>query len=179
MGWLRGALAARAGQRVVALNNILLFLAASMYLGTGWSLILFSHPVSYEFTVADYYNQIVPQVTLATRFFTPVTMAMMGFCVVMAVAECDHRLRWAPVVVLVAVLAATGMTTLLLFPLNDELRRGVTEQARLEVLLADWRRSNIIRVLFWSAEWLAMMAYFAVLAQRAKGVENVNRYASH
>ena len=50
-----------------------LFLCVSMYFGTGWSLWLFSFPVTPQLTPAIYYLQFVPQVTAATEFFTQMT----------------------------------------------------------------------------------------------------------
>lgn len=49
-----------------------------MYFGTGWSLVLFWFPTGKELTVGNYYDQFVPQVTAATRFFTWMTTVMLA-----------------------------------------------------------------------------------------------------
>jgi hypothetical protein len=62
----------------IVLNDLLLLACVSMYLGTGWSLVLFSFPIRPRLTVDTYYDQFVPQVTLATRFFTWMTTVMIA-----------------------------------------------------------------------------------------------------
>ena len=155
----------------LVLNNSLLFLCTSIYLGTGWSLVLFSFPVAPQLTVDNYYLQFVPQVTAATTFFTYMTMLMFILCVVMAVAEWKTPFRWAPIVVLLSVLAATGLTVTVLLPLNAEMSRHITDPTRLRTVLNEWMPLNIVRVGLWSVQWLAMMLYFAFKALAA-GVGN-------
>jgi hypothetical protein len=60
----------------LAINNLFLFLCTAMYLGTGWSLVLFSFPIAAKLRPDNYYNQFVPQVTAATKFFTVMTVLM-------------------------------------------------------------------------------------------------------
>ena len=55
------------------LDATLLLLCTSMYLGTGWSLVLFSFPSRSTLRVDNYYDQFVPPVQRATRFFTWMT----------------------------------------------------------------------------------------------------------
>ena len=82
------------------LDASVLLLCASMYLGTGWSLALFSFPGRAELTVDNYYDQFVPQVTRATRFFTWMTTVMIGTAIVLIVAERHSAYVIAPAVVL-------------------------------------------------------------------------------
>ena len=49
----------------LAINNLFLFLCTAMYLGTGWSPVLFSFPIAPKLRPDNYYNQFVPQVTAA------------------------------------------------------------------------------------------------------------------
>ena len=67
------------------LNKALLFACVSMYFGTGWSLVLFSFPGAMDLTPDNYYNQIVPQFTAATAFFTYMTWVMIFCCIVFIV----------------------------------------------------------------------------------------------
>ena len=145
----------------LAANHSLLFLCVSMYLGTGWSLVLFSFPVAPELTVDNYYMQFVPQVTAATKFFTWMTMLMMVLCLVMAVAEWRTRFRWVPVVVFLAVVAATGLTMWKIIPLNKQMAAHISDPAALTDVLRQWMALNRVRVGLWTVQWGAMMYYFA------------------
>jgi hypothetical protein len=153
--------------KLLVLNHSLLFLCTSMYLGTGWSLVLFSFPIAPELTPGNYYMQFVPQVTEATRFFTWMTMLMLVLAGVMLWSEWRTPSRWAPITVLLGVIAATGLTMAFILPYNAEMAAGITEQARLNEVLGRWMSLNRVRVGLWTVQWLAMMLYFAVKAYRA------------
>ena len=148
-------------KRLLIINHSVLFLCTAMYLGTGWSLVLFSFPIAPELTVDNYYMQFVPQVTAATEFFTVMTNVMLATALVMLWAEWRTPYRWAPIVVLAGVLAATALTLLFIFPYNEAMSAGITDPAVLEETLAKWMRLNVVRVLLWTIQWAAMMAYFA------------------
>ena len=150
------------------LNACLLFLCTSMYLGTGWSLVLFSFPIAPQLTVDNYYLQFVPQVTAATRFFTWMTLVMLVSAVVLFIAERKSPLRWYPAVVFLAVVAATLLTRFLIFRYNAEMAAGITDPARLREVLGAWMTTNLIRVLLWTVQWLGMMGYFVHKLLRAE-----------
>ena len=164
-------------QRLLVLNAALLFLCTSMYLGTGWSLVLFSFPIAPELTIDNYYLQFVPQVTAATRFFTYMTIVMLAASIVMLIAEWRTGLRWAPATVLLGVLAATGLTMVFILPYNDEMSAGIRDPAHLALVLERWMRLNRIRVGLWTVQWLAMMTYFVILAFRAREMPSAQRSA--
>ena len=147
---------------LLGLNHSILFLCTSMYLGTGWSLVLFSFPVAAELTPANYYLQFVPQVTAATQFFTYMTVVMMVTALVMIVAEWRSYLRWFPIGVLVGVLLATGLTIVYIIPYNEQMSAGITDASVLKEVLRKWMNLNTIRVWLWTAQWLCMMAYFFI-----------------
>jgi hypothetical protein len=149
------------------LNACLLFLCASMYLGTGWSLVLFSFPIASQLTVDTYYLQFVPQVTAATRFFTWMTLVMLVSAAVLFLAERRGRLRWYPAIVFLGVVAATLLTRFLIFRYNAEMAAGIGDPTRLREVLAAWMTTNRIRVGLWTVQWLAMMGYFAHKLLRA------------
>lgn len=146
---------------LIVLNDMLLMACCSMYFGTGWSLELFSFPQSKKFTVANYYDQFVPQVTAATKFFTWMTGVMIATAIVMTISEWNHRL-WAPVVVLVAVIVATGLTVIWILPLNRLLAGHVTDQHVLDSTLGRWMALNRIRVALWTVQWLTMAVYLGL-----------------
>ncbi|WP_224366105.1 hypothetical protein [Hyalangium versicolor] len=149
------------------LNACLLFLCTSMYLGTGWSLVLFSFPIAPQLTVDNYYLQFVPQVTAATRFFTWMTLVMLVSAVVLFLFERKSPLRWYPIAIFLAVVAATLLTRFLIFRYNAEMASGIRDPERLREVLSAWMTTNRIRVGLWTVQWLAMMGYFAHKVLRA------------
>ena len=151
-------------KKLIVLNHSLLFLCISMYLGTGWSLVLFSFPVAPDLTVDNYYMQFVPQVTAATQFFTYMTILMMALGGVMIFTTWKTRYRWVPIVVLLGVFAATGLTMWKILPLNELMSAGITDQAALHDILSRWMTLNRVRVGLWTVQWLAMMSYFGLEA---------------
>jgi hypothetical protein len=149
-------------------NACLLFLCTSMYLGTGWSLVLFSFPIAPQLTVDNYFLQFVPQVQAATRFFTSMTAVMLLSAGVLAWRERRTGLRWYPLVVLLAVVVATLLTRIFIFPYNDEMAAGITSQARLTEVLDAWMRMNRVRVGLWTVQWVSMLGYFVHRLLRAE-----------
>lgn len=145
----------------IVINDMLLMACCSMYFGPGWSLLLFSFPTSKKFTVANYYDQFVPQVTAATRFFTWMTCVMLAAAVIMGISEWHHRL-WAPAVVFGAVVAVTTLTVVAILPLNRVLANHVRDQHVLETTLRRWMSLNRIRVGLWTAQWLTMAVYLGL-----------------
>ena len=144
------------------LNDAVLFLCTSMYLGTGWSLVLFSFPQRRKLTVENYYDQFVPQVARATRFFTWMTVLMIATAILMIVAERHSAYVIAPAVTLAGVLAATGLTKKFIFPYNERMAAHITDNAELQEVLGRWMFLNVIRTSLWTAQWVAMMTFFAL-----------------
>ncbi|ACB34136.1 conserved hypothetical protein [Leptothrix cholodnii SP-6] len=154
--------------RLLIANHGFLLLCASMYLGTGGSLVLFSFPVASQLTPDNYYLQFVPQVQAATEFFTTMTRLMLAGGVVMLVAEWRQPTRWVPIVVLLAVLAATAITMKWIFPLNAAMAGPITDAAELRRVLDEWMQLNRIRVGLWCVQWAALAWYFARWAHRGR-----------
>lgn len=164
-------------QKLLILNHSLLFLCTSMYLGTGWSLVLFSFPIASELTVDTYYLQFVPQVTAATRFFTWMTGLMIALGLVMLAAEWRSRFRWVPLTVLLGVVAATGLTMAFILPYNEAMAAGITDPGELRRVLGRWMTLNRVRVGLWTVQWLAMMAYFAAKTYQTGRLHEAQRIA--
>jgi len=154
---------------LAGLSHSLLFLCVSMYVGTGWSLVLFSFPIAPQLTPATYYNQFVPQVTEATQFFTYMTGLMLLCGGLMLYCERRTGLWGFPLGVLLGVVAATALTMLFIIPYNKQMSAGITDAAVLRTVLHHWMRLNVVRVLLWTAQWLCMMGYFFRQYQRANG----------
>ena len=147
---------------LLALNDSILLLCVSMYLGTGWSLVLFSFPARPRLTIDNYYDQFVPQVTAATRFFTWMTMVMIAAATIMVIAESRSWYVVAPAVVLAGVLAATGLTVKFILPYNRRMAAHIRDPAELAHVLDRWMALNRVRVSLWTVQWVAMAAFFAV-----------------
>lgn len=153
---------------IFTFNKLLLFLCASMYLGTGWSLLLFSAPIVPELTIDNYYLQFVPQVQAATDFFTPMTMVMIVCCVVFIVEEWKSAKKWYPIVILVLVVLATLLTMYVIFPYNDQMAAGIKDQELLQKVLHKWINLCSVRLSLWTLQWLTMAVYFFQIALKTK-----------
>ncbi len=154
--------------RVLLLNNAILMACCSIYLGTGISLVFFQFPVEPYLTPDNYALIFVGSVQRATEFFTWMTILMLVTGVIMLVTEWFSGLRWAPMIVLAALIASTLLTTQYIFVYNGRLAEGITDPAELADVFSKWATLNRIRVSLWVVEWLAMMGYFYVLGMRAR-----------
>jgi hypothetical protein len=141
------------------LVTLVLLACASMYLGTGWSLALFTLPGRPRWTVDNYYDQLMAPIARATRFFTWMTIVMLACCAALLVAEWGSAYLLAPVVVVLAVIAATLLTTLVIFRYNRRLRERVTDPAELREILEHWVRWNWLRLALWTVQWVGVAAY--------------------
>ncbi len=150
--------------RLLALNNALLFISASMYLGTGGSLVFFQFPSFSELTVDNYKLIIVDPIDRATVFLTYMTLLMYFTAAVMLLAEYRNHMRWVPIIVLLALTTTTLITTAFLFDVNDEFRQGVTSQSRLDELVDTWKSFNVVRFSLWILMWLAVMSFYWIRA---------------
>jgi hypothetical protein len=142
--------------------TMVLFLCASMYLGTGWSLTLFTLPGRHAMTVDTYYDQIMAPIQRATRFFTWMTLVMVVAAIALIVAEWGSWYVLAPIAVLVAVVGATLLTTLVIFRYNRRLRERIRDEAELREVLERWVFWNWFRLALWTAQWVAIAVFVAL-----------------
>jgi uncharacterized membrane protein len=154
-------------------NRAFLVACCSMYFGTGWSLLLFSFPISDQLTPDNYYLQIVPQFTAATAFFTTMTQAMLTSCLLWVWHEWKTAYRWLAILVLLAIIAPTAVTLQFLFPLNKLMKSGITDAVQFKEVLANWMFWNKVRVSLWTIQWLGMIFYFALRLFRIERTESV------
>jgi MFS superfamily sulfate permease-like transporter len=154
--------------RLLALNNVLLLLCCSIYLGTGVSLVFFQLPLEPKLTTANYHMIFVEPVTAATHFFTYMTIVMLICAVIMLATEWFTGLRWVPVVVLLAIILATVLTMVVIIPLNKELAAGVTDPARLKTVFHQWANMNRVRASLWAIQWAAMAYWFYRMTLQAR-----------
>lgn len=149
---------------LIVIDALFLFFCASIYLGTGWSLVLFSFPIASRLTPETYALPFVEPVTHATRWLTWLTIAMLAAAVPLVIAEWGTGYVWVPIVYLAAVILATALTQKFIFPYNQEMRSGITDSGRLQTILGKWMRLNRIRTGLWTVEWVVMAAYFGLRA---------------
>src|SRR3954465_10856426 len=158
---------------ISVLNGSFLFWATAIYMGTGWSMWLFSFPIVPKLSPDNYYYVFVPQVAYATQFFTPLTWIMMCSAALMVVVGLKGGIRWVPIVLLLLVGISGWVTVKFIFPYNRLMTAGIHDPAQLQDILAHWTRLSTLRMWMWTAEWVAMMYYFgrrAYDAIRASGV---------
>ena len=139
-----------------------------MYFGTGWSLVLFSFPIADQLTPANYYTQFVPQVTSATLFFTGMTKVMIVCCLILIIEEWKTSRKWFGIGIVLAVVLATALTIIYIFPYNKRMADGINSAEELKEVLHKWINLNIIRVSIWTVQWLLMMIYFLIYINKAK-----------
>jgi len=147
---------------LITLSDTFLLFGTSIYLGTGWSLVLFSFRGADDLTIDNYYDRFVPQVEAATRFFTWLTLLMIAAAVVMIIDEWGNRFMVYPIIVLVGIIAATALTEKVLFPLNKAMAAHIRDEATLHTTLSKWMNLNRVRTAIWTVEWAGAAAYFAV-----------------
>jgi hypothetical protein len=152
-------------ETLVIVDELVLFLGASMYFGTGWSTVLFSFPITPHLTVDNYYLHFVPQVKAAVRVFTILTSVMVLAGGIMLVAEWDTGLVWVPILVLALVIGSAALTVRLIMPINRRMAEGITDPAELREALRRWSMLTSVRVGLWTTEWLAVAIFFGVRAR--------------
>jgi hypothetical protein len=145
---------------LVVLNAALLLGCASIYLGTGVTMVFFQHPGAGQLTPDNYYEQFFPQVHLATRFFTVMTNVMLVSAGLMCWSEWATGYLAVPIAEIVLVGLATVVTVRYIFRYNDRMEAGITDPTELTVVLRRWMRLNVVRVSIWALEWLVIAAWF-------------------
>lgn len=154
--------------RILFLNNAILMLCCSIYLGTGVSLVFFQFPIEPHLTPDNYALIFVDPIQRATEFFTYMTLVMLVTGLIMLATEWLSGLRWPPIIVLAALITSTLLTTQFIFVYNAALADGITDPAILADTFGKWANLNRIRVSLWVIQWLAMMYYFVSLGIRAR-----------
>lgn len=145
---------------LVVLNAALLLGCTSIYLGTGISLVFFQFPGADKLTPANYYDQFVPQVKAATKFFTIMTNVMLVSAGLMVWSEWGSGYMAVPIAEIALVGIATALTIRYIFKYNHRMDEGITDQVELTDVLRRWMRLNVIRVSIWVVEWLVIATWF-------------------
>ncbi|SEI86283.1 hypothetical protein SAMN05192553_101585 [Cyclobacterium xiamenense] len=148
------------------LNNAYIFFCASIYLGMFWSLHFFWFPnYPNTLTLDNYYDAIIPQTDLATRFFF-ITIPIMAIAlVIMLITEWKTGLRWVPIAWIPGLLAPVVVQQAFIEEINNEFKAGVADEARLQVLLQEWMWLNDIRWVILTVMWGITMYFFIAKAK--------------
>lgn len=154
--------------RLLLLNHVVLLLCISIYVGTGVTLVFFQIPLEPKLTVDNYYLAFVDPVAAATQFFTLMTIVMLICGFIMLATEWLSGLRWVPVVVLLAVIAATALTVFVIIPLNKRLAAHITDPVEFRNVFHEWANLSRIRFSLWIVEWAAMAYWFYRMAFLAR-----------
>lgn len=154
-------------QTVVDLSNAYIFFCASIYLGMFWSLHFFWFP-NYPSTLNldNYYDAIIPQTTLATKFFFITIPIMVAALVVMLISEWKTKFMWVPLAWIPGLFAPVIVQQAFIEKINDEFSAGVSDEARLQVLLGDWMFLNDLRWIILTIMWGITMYFFIAKAKR-------------
>jgi hypothetical protein len=145
---------------LLALNQAVILWGSTLYVGVLWALRFFWFPTWHHLTVANYYDQFIPQTQAATHFFTYwVPITLLCLCV-MAWSERKTRLRWVPWAGLLLLGISTYVGTQHIIPINKFLATHITDQAVLTDRLEHWMSLNTIRWVTETLAWLVMMYYF-------------------
>ena len=154
-------------QTLVDINNAYIFFCASIYLGMFWSLHFFWFP-NYPKTLnpSNYYDAIIPQTNLATKFFFISIPIMAVALVVMLITEWKTDLRWVPIAWIPGLLAPVIIQQRYIEDVNNQFKAGVTDPAVLQSLLKEWMFLNDIRWIILTVMWLITMYFFIAKARR-------------
>ena len=161
-------------QTLVDINNAYIFFCASIYLGMFWSLHFFWFP-NYPKTlnVGNYYDAIIPQTNLATKYFF-ITIPIMAVAIlIMLITEWKSKLMWVPIAWIPGLLAPVVVQQRFIEDINDQFKAGVTDPAVLQNLLTDWMFWNDVRWIILTIMWLITM-YFFIAKTRQRHLKMMN-----
>lgn len=155
---------------LLAFNHAVILWGSTLYVGVLWALHFFWFPSWHHLTVANYYDQFIPQTQAATHFFTYwVPITLLCLCV-MAWSERKTRLRWVPWAGLLLLGISTYVGTMHIIPINKFLATHITDQAVLTDRLEHWMSLNNIRWVTETLAWLVMMYYFIAKGRLAERI---------
>ncbi|WP_339711497.1 hypothetical protein [Cyclobacterium amurskyense] len=149
------------------INNAYIFFCASIYLGMFWSLHYFWFP-NYPKTLnlSNYYDAIIPQTDLATKFFFISIPIMAIALVIMLITEWKTGLRWVPLAWIPGLLAPVLVQQLYIEDVNNQFKAGLTDEGTLQALLTEWMWLNDIRWIILTVMWLITMYFFIAKAKQ-------------
>lgn len=154
-------------QTLIEINNAYIFFCASVYLGMFWSLHFFWFPnYPNTLTTENYYNAIIPQTTLATKYFF-VTIPIMALAIlIMLITEWKSPLRWVPLTWIFGLLIPVIIQQKYIEAINNKFIVGITNEQELKILLQEWMYLNDLRWIILTVMWFITMFFFLAKARR-------------
>lgn len=156
-------------QTLIDINNAYIFFCSSVYLGMFWSLHFFWFP-NYPKTlnINNYYDAIIPQTTLATKYFF-VTIPIMAFAIlIMLITEWKSKLRWVPLTWIVGLLVPVIIQQKYIEVINNKFITGITDAVTLQSLLSEWMYFNDLRFIILTVMWFITMYFFLAKARQKR-----------
>ena len=149
------------------LNNAYIFFCSSIYLGMFWSLHYFWFP-NYPNTLdlSNYYDAIIPQTDLATKFFFISIPIMSIALVIMLITEWKTGLRWVPLSWIPGLLAPVLIQQIFIEDVNNQFKAGLKDEETLQTLLTQWMLLNDIRWIILTIMWGITMYFFIAKAKQ-------------
>ncbi len=145
---------------LLAINHGFLMFGVTIYVGVLWALHYFWYPSWEVMTVDVVQDHFINPTSAATDFFWIVVPLMFLTNAVMIWKEWKTKMRWAAIVALLCLIAASYVGQVHIIPVNDEIAQGLLNPAQLSEKLSLWMTLNDIRWIIMSAMWLVMMYYF-------------------
>lgn len=145
---------------LLTINHVYWLVGATIYVGVLTTLRLFLYPSWTSLRPDTTRDQFTAPTEAATRFFLIAIPTWLFASVVMIVSEWGDAEMWLAVVAFLGLMTTTCVGWWGIQPINREIKAGVSDEARLRVLLRKWMRVNDLR---WAAVivmWTALCWYF-------------------
>lgn len=149
------------------LDAAALLLFASVYVGTGVTLVFFLFPIQPKLRPDTYRLPFVEPVKAATKLFTIMTALMIVGSIALVVMEWGSLYLALPALYLLFTVAATLVTTQYIFKYNAMMDAGISDPDELQRILTTWRRLCSYRAAFWALQWVSITAWFVLRALSA------------
>ena len=145
---------------LLAINHAYLMFGVTIYVGVLWALHFFWYPSWEVMTVDTVQDHFINPTAAATDFFWIVVPIMFAANAVLIYKEWQTNMRWAAILAMLCLLAASYVGQQLIIPINELIAAGTVTANELPAMLEDWMFYNDVRWLIMSAMWLIMMVYF-------------------
>lgn len=151
-------------EMIQVLDAAALLLFASVYVGTGVTLVFFLFPIQSKLRPDTYRLPFVEPVKSATKLFTMMTVLMLVGSSALIALEWGTFYVVPPALYLLFTIVSTLLTTRRIFRYNAAMDAGIRDPAELQRTLTAWRRLNTYRASLWALEWVSITAWFVLRA---------------
>jgi hypothetical protein len=147
-------------ETLLTINHVYWLAGATIYVGVLTTLRLFLYPSWRTLHPDNVHDHFTLPTEAATRFFLRAIPTWMFVAIVMIVSEWGDWEVWLAILAFLGLMTTTCVGWFGIQPINREIKAGVHDAARLDVLLNKWMRINDLR---WGAVivmWGALCCYF-------------------